>query len=1011
MNYVPLYVRSEYCLLQSTSKIIDLVKRAKDFNLKSLAVTDEITMYGAYKFYKQCKANGIKPIIGLKIPYMLNGFESSILLYAMDLQGYRNLMALSSRVKVTQQPIDVLDLQKYNLGVLAITPGADSIFYTFFERGMTQEIINHLEILKSTFAHFFVGVSPINLNNKSFSDAFINFFKSRNISLVALPACYFINPTDIDAYQVLLSIKNGGNLVSLSEDDKNKFFLSPEDVEIIYSNYDDLIANTVKVSELCNLEIPEGKLLLPKYDPNIDANQYLLELALAGLHKRIQRLNIPVNIQQKYYDRLKYELDTIKIMGFADYFLIVWDYVKYSKLNGIYVGPGRGSAGASLVAFCLGITNIDPIKYNLLFERFLNIERITMPDIDIDFPDDKRDQVIKYVGKKYGASRVAHICTFGTFQKKLALNECARVYKLEDTKLKEIVRCIQNAPDKSTLEDAVNSSEPLLKMMDDYDDIAKVVNTAIKIYNLPKNVSTHAAGIIISQYDLVNYTPLDNGLDDIFQTQFEAPDLEALGLLKMDFLGLKNLTNIAKTIDLIKEDNPNFRMPEDENDYATYKMLANGDVMGVFQLESSGMSKVIMEMKTSCLDDIIASLALYRPGPMDMIPTYINRKLGREKVIYPHKDLIPILKDTYGTIVYQEQIMQIACKFAGYSLGKADVLRRAVSKKKKDVLEKERINFVNSSIKQGYSKQVAEEIYDTIVKFANYGFNKAHSVAYAKVAYQTAYLKCHYPAYYISSLMTSCMGSVTDIRNYVREANKKDVKVMPPDIQHSTNEFICYNNYILCPLTLIYGLGEIKTIDLLNERKKKNFTNFTDFIERTCKLLPTSIIENIIYSGALDVFGLTKKAMVSSYKSIIERLEYSNIEGLVPLIFTDEEFGYGYLLEHEKKVLGINIKYNFFDQYKNIYTNQHLIKIDAVRVNQRIRTLGIISSIKEIKTKRNELMAFAMLEDDMSNIELTIFPRVYARIKGISSGSIVIVNGIVQMRNKLQIVVDDLQVI
>lgn len=1015
MKFVPLYIRSEYSMLQSTCSIDKLVKTAKEYGYHSLAITDEGTMHGTIKFYKACLKEGIKPIIGLKIPYTLNGVVSSILLYATNTSGYRNLMRLSSRYKTTNQPIDIEDLRKLSLGLIAITPGNESVVYAYLKNNNINELKQHLLILQSVYNNYlYVGITQTTLSDKQAIDYYVSSLSFPNIKLIALQPVFFINPFDEEAYQVLKSIKNNAVLTPLQESEVNSYLYTESEIEFIFSKYPHLLEETIKVSNLCDLTIEFGHLELPKYDSDIDADKYLLELSLAGLTKRFKSMHNPdVN---KYYKRLEEEYKTITKMGFADYFLIVWDYVKYAKQNGIYVGPGRGSAGASLIAYCLGITDVDPLKYNLLFERFLNSERITMPDIDIDFPDDERDRVIEYVGKKYGNSKVAHIATFGTFQIKLAINDCARVFKLDDTRLKQLYKHLNNELKNEkhsslSLEEVVKNSKVLTQLIDEYDDIARVVNNAIKIQGLPRNTSTHAAGIIITKYNLVNYTPLDTGLDGIYQTQYEASDLESLGLLKMDFLGLKNLTNISKTINLIKQDNPDFVMPKDEFDKNIFNMLAEGDVVGVFQLESGGMKNVIKQLKTSSLDDIISALALYRPGPMEIIPTFIKRKFGEESVSYPHQDLKDILKETYGTIVYQEQIMQIAVKFAGYTLGRADILRRAVSKKNKETLEKERISFVSSSSKLGYKKEVAEEIYNYIVKFADYGFNKAHSVAYAKLAYQTAYLKYYYPAYYMSTLMTSFIGSNNDIAIYHKEALRKNIKIYSPSINKSTNEFICYNGGILFPLTIIKGVGEIKTKEIIKERSNGEFKSFKDFIERCKDIIPLSIIENIIYSGALDEFKLSKKTMIDNAKLHIDLLDYQEIPGIIGVNYTDEEYAYGVLLEKEKEILGLNIKYNFFLQYASIYKSKNLVYIKDAVLNMPIKTLGIIQSIREITTKNNEVMAFAQLEDNISKIDLTIFPRVYNRLSNLVNGSIVIVYGNVGMRNQLQIVVDDIIII
>lgn len=1014
MEFVPLYVRSEYSMLQSTCSIDSLIFKAKEYGYKSLAVTDEGVMHGTIKFYNACKKAGIKPIIGLKVPYSLNGVVSNILLYAMDIAGYRNLMRISSRYKTLHQPIDIEDLRKCSLGVLAVTPGLDSVIYSYLKNKNIDKMKEHLSILQSVFINIYVGVSLTTLSDRNNFDNYYQILSSNSVKMVAIQPVYYLNPSDVDAYILLKSIGNNANLVNITESESNSYLYQQSEIEFLFSKYPTLIENSKIISDKCNVEIEFGKFQLPKFSDDIDAEKYLYELSVTGLKKRLKSL--PNANQSIYIERLKKEYNTIVKMGFADYFLIVFDYVKFAKKNNIYVGPGRGSAGASLIAYCLGITDVDPIKYNLLFERFLNEERVTMPDIDIDFPDDERDKVIEYVGKRYGISRVAHIGTFGTFQVKLAINDAARVYKTKDTHLKQVLKIINQELEnykihQPSLADLIDKSDALKQLMDEYEEINKLLSVACKIQGLPRNVSTHAAGIIITKYPLVNYTALDNGLDGIYQTQFEASDLESLGLLKMDFLGLKNLTNISKTIELIKLDNKDFFMPKDEDDPEVYKMLSSGDVVGVFQLESAGMSKVIKELKTSSLDDIISALALYRPGPMDIIPTFIKRKFGNETVTYPHEDLRAILKETYGTIVYQEQIMQIAVKFAGYTLGRADILRRAVSKKKKDVLEQERISFVESSIKKGYQRSVAEEIYDYIVKFADYGFNKAHSVAYAKLSYQTAYLKCHYPTYYMSTLMTTFIGSNSDIVSYYKEALRKNIGVLGPNINESLNYFVSVDNKILFPLTIIKGLGEVKAKEIMEERLKGKFTSFKDFLIRTKDIIPFSLIHNIIYSGALDNFNLTKKAMIESAELHIALLDYEGIPGMKGVTYTDEEYPYGILLEKEKEVLGLNIKYNFFKQYASIYTSKRLTYIKDAKENMQIKTLGILTKLKEIKTKSGELMAFASLEDNMNEIELTIFPRVYNRYQNLNIGSIVIITGVVTLRNKLQIVVDDIQII
>ncbi len=1010
-----LYVQTEYSILQSACKIKPLIEKLKEQQLHSCAIVDEGTMYGTIKFYQECNKNNIKPVIGLKVKYHYNDKTNNLVLLAINNFGYQNLMKISSRLQLTNNNIDFEYLQKTTMGLTAILPYEESLVQKYLERNDAKNAIQTLELLREIYSDFYIGLGIKSITNSNFIDNYFKLLKNYNYQFVALPKVSFINESDYDAYTTLKAIKNNGVFVEGIENDKNNYLHDVKSVETIYYNHYDMLENTSKIANMCNVQIEFGKYQLPLYESGLDSFAYLKELCSIGLEKRMQNFEYSYD-KRKYYDRLNYELNVINEMGFSDYFLIVYDYVKYAKKNNIFVGPGRGSAPASLVAYSLGITEIDPLYYNLLFERFLNKERLSMPDIDIDFPDDRRDEVIRYVGKKYGKNRVAHILTFGTFKIRQAINDCARVFKLNDVKTKEIYKHLQavntyKVYDNPSLKTLIEASSDLQLLMNNYEDINKVLTIACKIQDIPRNISTHAAGIVITKFDLVNYTPLDEGLDEIYQTQYEAKDLEALGLLKMDFLGLKNLTNIAKTIELIRKDIPDFTLPKNENDYDTYKMMREGDLTGVFQLESAGMRKVIMQLKTSTFDDITHALALYRPGPMDIIPSFIRRKFNEEKVEYPHKDLEPILKETYGMIVYQDQIMLIACKFAGYTLGRADILRRAVSKKKKEVLEQERINFVESSVNRGYSSDTANMIYDYIVKFADYGFNKAHSVAYAKIAYLTAYLKCHYFAYYMSTLMTSFMGSSSEMLEYTKEATKKNVEVLNPNIKLSTDEFEVINGKIYFPLSIIKGLGEIKTKQCIEERTKAKFKGYEDFVERTKDFLAISLLENIIYSGALDDFGLTKKAMIENLKSIIDRSNYGFIKDMIKTDYTDEEFSHGILQEKELEVIGINIKYNFYQQFASFYSKYNLVKIANLSENKEARTIGTVKRVRETKTKNNETMAFVEITDDTSNIEIVLFPMIYQQIGKLQNGMILMISGKTQKRMTLQIIVDRFKII
>lgn len=1009
MEFVNLFVKTEYSMLDSTCAISRLVETAKKNGCTALAMTDNGNMHGAIKFYESCIENKIKPIIGLNVRYRYNDLESNILLYALNNVGYQNLMKISSRMKIQGGYVEIEYLQKTNLGIVGVIPSRYSFIYNNFEN-QSRWVLDHYHMLKNIYTYLYLGVGK---DTKYEIDKYekIKVFAAENsIKMVALHEVAAVSAEELEALKVLRTIKNSKYI----EDNVNYHILNNKDYLRMFGDHPELISNTMEIAQMCNIYIHFGEYLTPSYSNEIDTEKYLVALCQKGLEKRLsERKIVNPKLIERYFKRLSYELQIIHKMGFDDYFLIVWDYVKYAKKQDIYVGPGRGSAPASLVSYCLGITDIDPIKHQLLFERFLNLERATMPDIDIDFPDDRRDEVIKYVGQKYGKERVAHIVTFGCFASRSAIRDVSKILKLNDTRLKEILKCVNKDP-YTSLKKIYDQSEKLQELCHNYDDIQKVVKIAMQIEGLPRNTSTHAAGIVMTKEELVNYTPLDIGLDDIYQTQYEAIDLEKLGLLKNDFLGLRNLTNIKNCIDSIKKENPNFVMPKEYNDEKTFRMIASGDTMGVFQLESSGIRKVLRDLKVSSFEDITSAIALYRPGPMDIIPNFIKRKFGEEVVSYPHPDLEPILKNTYGTIVYQDQIMLIAWRFAGYSLGQADILRRAVSKKKKEILEAERINFVESSIKQGYTKDVAEEIYDYIVKFANYGFNKAHSVAYAVVAYETAYLKANYPEHYFSSLMSSVIGSDSMMTEYIDEVRKLDIGVLPPSINQSTDIFISKNHQIIYPLTGIMGLGGIKTKELLVERQKGYFSSFEDFVVRTKNIISASLLENIIYSGALDCFGLTKKAMVNTYKSILSKTQYSFINQLELLTtdYEDDEFAYGYLLEKEKEILGLNIKYNFMFQYQHLYRNPNLHKIKEAKTTGYAKILGVVKKIKEIKTSNGENMAFCTVYDDSDAIEVTLFPKQYERLVNLTIGQVYEIEGKVEKRkNQLQVLAENMRLI
>ena len=670
-------------------------------------------------------------------------------------------------------------------------------------------------------------------------------------------------------------------------------------------------------------------------------------------------------------------------MGFNDYFLIVYDFIKYAKKNGILVGPGRGSGPGSLTAYSLGITEVDPIEHGLLFERFLNPERVSMPDIDTDFPDNRRDDVIKYMGLKYGKKRVAHIGTFGTFGPRLAIRDVARAMELSSIYLDEVLAYVPN--NVNSIKDALEN-KMFLKMYQENDIIRYLVDIVIKLENLPRHVSIHAAGIIMADNDLDEYTALQEGINGLYQTQFEASDLEALGLVKIDFLGLKNLTIIDDVLKIVNKNERKInninRIPFDDPD--VYKMIASGDTDGIFQLESSGMRSVLSRLKTSEFKDVVNAIALYRPGPMEMIPSFINRKFGKEKIEYLHPDLEEILKPTYGAIVYQEQILLIAQKFAGYSLGEADILRRAVSKKKTELLLKEKDKFITGAVKKGYSKDLSEVIYNYILKFANYGFNKSHSVAYSVISYQMAYLKVKYYKEFMTVMMGNSIGKNHLLKSYFSSCLKRKIMVYPPLINKSSSDFYADERGIFCSLLMVEGLGDTTVNNIVNERNANgDYKNYDDFVLRTKNIVTRKNVEMLIHSGALDEFKIPRKQMFLEYDKSLELANYGDLfkDQLKEHVYSDEEYTFEEISSLERNALGLNVKYDIFKQYNSLRVKYKTINISDLIVGNNIKVLCSIDRINVIKTKKGDEMAFMSISDDTGNVDAVLFPKTYQEVK------------------------------
>ena len=978
MDFVSLYLESEYTLITSPIRVEELVEKAKEYGYNTLAVTDLNNMYGALKFYTKCRENNIKPILGLQLE--LKGFVkelTKVLCYAKNIGGYKELLKLATLAKV-KKDFCVADLKDLTKDVVVVVPGEENELIQAYLNGVNFEEVVNFYI--NNLPDIFIGLNMQTEKMRINIGKMIKNFNKYGLKCVALDKVCYLNKSDYEAYKILSSLRLGKTDYEGSEKENNSFLLKKSEALRVYNAYPELLENAVLINRMCNVEIPFSGYKMPVYDEKMDTAQYLQELSVTGLKRRLALNNIDKKDYKKYADRLFYELGVITKMGFCDYFLIVYDFIKYAKKNNILVGPGRGSAPGSLVAYSLGITELDPIKYGLLFERFLNPERVSMPDIDTDFPDYNREEVIKYMGVRYGKDKVAHIGTFGTFGPRPAIRAVAKCMQLPAMYLDEILLHVGN--DVSVIEDAFEN-KVFKKMYDENESIKYLIDVAIKLQLLPHHVSVHAAGIIFVDSKLTDYTALQEGINGIYQTQFEASDLEKLGLVKIDFLGIRNLTIIDDVIKMIPDKSFDInKIPLD--DKKVYEMLAMKDTDGVFQLESAGMRNLLAQLKTSCLEDVYNALALYRPGPMEIIPSFVKRKFGREKVEYIHEDLKEILEPTYGTIVYQEQIILIAQKFAGYTLGQADILRRAVSKKKTELMISEREKFINGSIKKGYNKELAERIFDHILKFANYGFNKSHSVAYSLVSYRMAYLKRYYPKEFMAVLMSNNIGKSRLLKSYILSCNKYGVKVFCPNINISSAHFVTKEEGMYYSLLAINGLGEVTIKSFLSERKANGlYKDYDDFIFRTKNIFNKKNVEMLIYSGALDCFGITRKSMITEYEKSIELANYGDLfkESLSEHVFSDDEYDFTLMAKYEKEALGINLKYDVFKQFSNLKAKYKTVEIANLQVDKVSNVLFVIDNYRVITTKKGEEMAFLTISDDTDTIEGVIFPKLFASVE------------------------------
>ena len=1035
MNFTHLHVHTEYSLLDGSNKIKEYVDRVKALGMDSAAITDHGVMYGVIDFYRAARAAGINPILGCEV-YVAPGsrFDREagsgddryyhLVLLAENNQGYSNLMKIVSKGFVEgfyyKPRVDLSLLEKYHEGIIALSACLAGEVARFLTRGMYEDAKKAALRYQDIFGkgNFFLELQDHGIpEQQNVNQQLLKMHRETGIELVATNDVHYTLAEDAQPHDVLLCLQTGKKL---ADEDRMRYeggqyyVKSPEEMERLFPYAPEALENTHKIAQRCHVEIEFGVTKLPKFDvpEGYTSWEYLNELCFRGLEERYQ----PVTEELK--ERLNYELSTIRNMGYVDYFLIVWDFIKYARDHDIMVGPGRGSAAGSLVAYTLGITQLDPIRYDLLFERFLNPERVSMPDIDVDFCFERRQEVIDYVRRKYGDDCVVQIVTFGTLAARGVIRDVGRVMDLPYAQVDTIAKMIPQELN-ITIDKALQMNPELKKAYEEQKEIHDLIDTAKRLEGLPRHTSMHAAGVVISQKDVSEYVPLSRASDGSIVTQFTMTTLEELGLLKMDFLGLRTLTVIQNAVHLIEQDaGVKLDMQHiDYNDKKVLDSLGTGRSDGVFQLESAGMKNFMKELKPQSLEDVIAGISLYRPGPMDFIPQYIRGKNRPDTIKYDCPQLEPILKPTYGCIVYQEQVMQIVRNLAGYTLGRSDLVRRAMSKKKAAVMEKERQNFVYGNeeegvpgcIANGISEQTANKIYDDMIDFAKYAFNKSHAAAYAVVSYQTAFLKYYYPVEFMAALMTSVIEMPTKVAEYIQVCRQMNIKILPPDVNRGAYGFSVDNGAIRYGLSAIKSVGRPVINALVEEREVNGeYRSLKNFIERLTGTVNKRAIENFIKAGALDCLEGNRRQKMLVYSQIVDSIaqekknSFAGQMSLFDLVSDEEkkeyeirmpdveEYDKEMILAFEKDVLGIYLSGHPLERYRNIMEKMISAKttdfqpdeesgIPKVYDGQKVIIGGMITE-KTIKyTRNNKVMAFLTVEDLLGTVEIVVFPRDYEK--------------------------------
>ena len=1034
MSFVHLHVHTEYSLLDGACRIRDLPKVVKELGQTACAITDHGVMYGVIDFYRSCKAEGIKPIIGCEVyvtPKGRSRFEKihefdaesrHLVLLCENEEGYRNLSYMVSMAWTEgfyiKPRIDLALLKEHSRGLVALSACLAGEIPRMLRNGEYDNAKSYALQMQDIFGpdHFYLELQDHGIREQAIvNQSILRLHEETGIPMVCTNDAHYLRKEDAEAHDVLLCIQTGKTI-----DDENRmryeprnFYLRSEaEMADLFGDYEGAIANTEKIAEICNLEFTFGKYHLPEFQlpPGYDSFSYLKKLCDEGYKERYGE-------DDQYRGQLKYEQDMIEKMGFTDYFLIVSDFVRYAKSVGIPVGPGRGSAAGSMVSYCLHITDIDPMQYSLYFERFLNPERVSMPDIDMDFGDTRRGEVVDYVRRKYGDDHVAQIVTFGTMAARGVIRDVGRVMNIPYAEVDQIAKQVPNTL-HITLDDALRLSKPLSDLYDTNEQVKNLIDTARALEGMPRHASTHAAGVVITKRPVYEYVPLAKN-DESVVCQYVMTTLEELGLLKMDFLGLRNLTVLDDAVKMLQEHQPNFRLEDiPADDKETFEMISRGQTSGVFQMESSGMTGVCVGLKPQNIEDITAIIALYRPGPMDSIPRFIACKQNPKLITYKHPSLEPILSITYGCIVYQEQVIQIFQQLGGYSLGQADMVRRAISKKKAAQIQKEKDAFIHGDKERGITgcvangilEATAEAIYQEIYDFANYAFNKAHAVSYAVVAYQTAYFKCHYTKEYMAALLTSVLDNSDKVAGYINECKDCGIALLPPDINRSSDRFTVEEGGIRFGLVAIKNIGRGFIQAVMRERENGAFTSLNDFCSRMVGSdMNKRAVENLIRAGAFDSTGARRSQLIKVYETVMDSVaaqQRQNLEGQmdffsmaagaasasnvkeIPLPdipeYTAQE-----LMTMEKATTGLYLSGHPMDAYRDIVRKLNAPSIGSILEdfaqeggptrfadNQRITIAGVVTSSKTKTTKNNSLMAYVTVEDDTAAMEMLCFSKV-----------------------------------